>query len=90
MKKKQKKQCDKVHLDLYKFLFLVNRFPSGRNGKVVYIRPEFHERLLRITQMAREEKVTLYSYLDNILDCHFKEFGPDIIDFQKEKFKPIL
>jgi len=32
----------------YEETFLVNRFPSGRNGKVVYIRPEYHERLLRI------------------------------------------
>ena len=30
----------------YEETFLVNRFPSGRNGKVVYIRPEYHERLL--------------------------------------------
>lgn len=90
MKKKQKKQCNENHLELYKFLFLVNRFPSGRNGKVVYIRPEFHERLLRIVQLAREEKITLYSYLDNILDSHFKEFGADITDFHTEKFKPIL
>ena len=34
----------------YEETFLVNQFPSGRNGKVVYIRPEYHERLLRIVQ----------------------------------------
>lgn len=45
----------------YEETFLVNRFPSGRNGKVVYIRPEYHERLLRIVQLTREEKTTLYS-----------------------------
>src|SRR5699024_10319686 len=40
----------------YEETFLVNRFPSGRNGKVVYFRPEYHERLLRIVQLTREEK----------------------------------
>ncbi len=55
----------------YEETFLVNRFPSGRNGKVVYIRPEYHERLLRIVQLTREEKTTLYSYIDNILEHHF-------------------
>ena len=35
----------------YEETFLVNRFPSGRNGKVVYIRPEYHERLIRIVQL---------------------------------------
>src|SRR5690606_31351946 len=39
----------------YEETFLVNRFPSGRSGKVVYIRPEYHERLLRIVQLTREE-----------------------------------
>lgn len=70
--------------------FMINRFPSGRNGKVVYIRPEYHERLLRIVQLTREEKTTLYSYIDNILEHHFKEFGDDITKYFNERFKPIL
>lgn len=74
----------------YEEIFMVNRFPSGRNGKVVYIRPEYHERLIRIVQLTREEKTTLYSYIDNILEHHFKEFGDVIIDYFNERFKPIL
>jgi hypothetical protein len=74
----------------YEEIFLVNRFPSGRNGKVVYIRPEYHERLLRIVQLTREEKTTLYSYIDNILEHHFREFGEDITNYFNEHFKPIL
>ena len=74
----------------YEEIFLVNRFPSGRNGKVVYIRPEYHERLIRIVQLTREEKTTLYSYIDNILEHHFREFGDDITDYFNERFKPIL
>lgn len=74
----------------YEETFLVNRFPSGRNGKVVYIRPEYHERLLRIVQLKREEKTTLYSYIDNILEHHFSEFGDDITHYFNERFKPIL
>ncbi|KXH84926.1 DUF3408 domain-containing protein [Chryseobacterium kwangjuense] len=74
----------------YEETFLVNRFPSGRNGKVVYIRSEYHERLLRIVQLTREDKVTLYSYLDNILEYHFREFGGDITDYFNERFKPII
>lgn len=75
---------------IYEELFLVNRFPSGRSGKVVYIRPEYHERLLRIVQLTREEKTTLYSYIDNILEYHFREFGDDITQYFNEHFKPII
>lgn len=74
----------------YQKVFLINQFPSARNGKVVYIRPEYHERLLRIVQLTREEKTTLYCYIDNILEYHFKEFGTKIIDFFNERNKPIL
>ena len=74
----------------YEETFLVNRFPSGRNGKVVYIRPEYHERLLRIVQLTKEERTTLYSYIDNILEHHFREYGDDITDYFNEHFKPIL
>ena len=74
----------------YEETFLVNRFPTGRSGKVVYIRPEYHERLLRIVQLTRVEKTTLYSYIDNILEHHFREFGDDITDYFNERFKPII
>ncbi len=74
----------------YKETFLANRYPSGRNGKVVYIRPEYHERLLRIVQLAREDKTTLYSYIDNILEHHFAQYGTEITEFFNGKFKPIL
>ncbi len=74
----------------YEEFFLVNRFPSGRSGKVVYIRSEYHERLLRIVQLTREDKVTLYSYIDNILENHFREYGDEITEYFNKKFKPIL
>ncbi len=74
----------------FKKMFMVNRFPSGRHGKVVYLRPEYHERLLRIVQLSKEEKITLYSYIDNIMEHHFMEFGDDITNYFNERFKPIL
>lgn len=74
----------------YEEMFLINRFPSGRAGKVVYIRPEYHERLLRIVQLSREDKTTLYSYIDNILEHHFKEFEDDITNYYNEHYKPIF
>lgn len=89
-KPKEKSRSSSSKKADYEETFLVNRFPSGRSGKVVYIRPEYHERLLRIVQLTREEKTTLYSYIDNILEHHFREFGDDITDFFNERFKPIL
>lgn len=90
MKNLFKKKTQPKSTAQYSARFLANRFPSGRNGKVVYIRPEYHERLLRVVQLNNGEKITLYSYIDNILEYHFREFGDDITAYFNEHFKPIL
>ncbi|WP_369764990.1 DUF3408 domain-containing protein [Flavobacterium sp. WC2429] len=92
---KENKPKDKIRVSApkkrnYEEVFLTNRYPSGRSGKVVYIRPEYHERLLRIVQLTREEKTTLYSYIDNILEQHFNDFGTEIQEFFNERNKPIF
>lgn len=89
-KVKEKAKNNTVRKVNYEDTFLINRLPSGRNGKVVYIRPEYHERLLRIVQLTREEKTTLYSYIDNILEQHFLEYGNEITEYFNNHFKPIL
>jgi len=92
---KENKRNEKIRVSApkkqnYEEVFLTNRYPSGRSGKVVYIRPEYHERLLRIVQLTREEKTTLYSYIDNILEQHFNDFGTEIQNFFNERNKPIF
>lgn len=90
MKANQENELEQSRQEYFAAQFLTNRFPSGRTGKVVYIRPEFHERLLRIVQLPREDKTTLYSYIDNILEHHFREFGSDITNYFNNHYKPIL
>ncbi|SMP20602.1 DUF3408 domain-containing protein [Chryseobacterium profundimaris] len=90
MSKKQKETTTVVAKEGYPSTFLINRFPSGRTGKIVYIRPECHERLLRIVQLTREDKIMLYSYIDNIIEHHFKEFEDDITKYFNKNFKPIF
>lgn len=89
-KPKEKSKVQSLKKANYEETFMSNRFPSGRNGKVVYIRPEYHERLIRIVQMTRDEKITLYSYIDNILEQHFKDYGEEITQYFNDRFKPIL
>lgn len=71
-------------------LFFKNPDTNARNGKSVYIRPAFHERLTRIVQVIGEDKLTIYAYLDNILEHHFQEFGDQITQNFNDKYKPIL
>ncbi len=74
----------------YEKLFFKRAETNARYGKSVYIRSDFHEKLTRIVQVIGEDKITIYAYLDNLLEYHFQEFGEDITKSFNEKYKPIL
>jgi len=88
--KKKKTENKGQHFVNYEALFFKNQDGNARNGKSVYIRPEFHERLMRIVQVIGEDKISLYAYLDNVLEHHFREFGEQIKKSFDDKYKPIL
>lgn len=73
----------------YESTFLKKSDTNARDGKTVYIRPEFHEKLTRIIQVIGEDKITIYAYLDNLLDYHFQEFSEQITKSYNDKYKPI-
>ncbi len=74
----------------YESIFFKRSDTNARDGKTVYIRQDFHERLSRIVQVIGEDKITIYAYLDNLLDYHFQEFGEQITKSFNDKYKPIL
>lgn len=56
-----------------------------RNGKVVYIRKEYHDRILKIVRVIGENELSLFSYLDNVLEHHFAVFQEEITRLYKKK-----
>lgn len=87
---REKSRSKKVNEVDYERLFFKRAETSARNGKSVYIRPDFHEKLSRIVQVIGEDKITIYAYLDNLLEYHFQQFGEDITQSFNDKYKPIL
>ncbi|MEK6451705.1 MULTISPECIES: DUF3408 domain-containing protein [unclassified Myroides] len=86
---KQKKQTRQSIETDYESIFFKKSDTNARDGKTVYIRPEFHEKLTRIIHIIGEDKITIYAYLDNLLDNHFDEFAQQITKSYNEKYKPI-
>ncbi len=74
----------------YQELFLKKSHLIARKGKSIYIRPEYHERLFRITRVIRENNMSVSNYLDNILQHHFTEFEAEIKKLIEDNFKPII
>lgn len=87
---KEKSKPKKTNEADYESLFFKRTDTNARDGKTVYIRPDFHEKLTRIVQVIGEDKLSIYAYLDNLLDYHFQEFGEQITKSFNEKYKPIL
>ena len=87
---KEKTKIKKTNETDYESLFFKRTDTNARDGKTVYIRPDFHEKLSRIVQVIGEDKISIYGYLGNLLDYHFQEFGEQITKSFNDKYKPIL
>ncbi|GAA6253713.1 hypothetical protein F050043D4_47480 [Bacteroides thetaiotaomicron] len=72
-------------VEQYEALFFQKTKSRTRNGKVVYIRKEFHERIMRIVQVIGENDYSLFDYLDNILELHFDTYQDEITKLYREK-----
>ena len=56
-----------------------------RDRKPVYIRKEFHERVMKIVQVIGENDYTLVDYLNNVLEHHFDTYQNEITELYRKK-----
>ena len=56
-----------------------------RDRKVVYIRKEFHERIMKIVRVIGENDYTLFDYLSNVLEHHFETYQDEITELYRKK-----
>ncbi len=78
-KRKQKqKETD------YISIFMSNSNIKARSGKLIYIRPEYHEKVSKIIHVVGKNEISIFSYIDNVLTHHFEEFQEEIIRSYRE------
>lgn len=63
---------------------------TASKGKSFYVRQEHHDTFNRLTNIMGFDKLTIYAYLDNIIEYHFQEFGELIREIYNEKHKPLF
>ena len=64
----------------YEETFVRKSALTARQGKQVYIRKEFHDRILKITQVIGQNEITIADYLDNVMTHHFGQFQNDVAE----------
>lgn len=69
----------------YEDLFFKAASIKTRNGKVVYIRKEHHDRIMKIVRVIGENEFSLFNYLDNILEHHFATYQDEITKLYRKK-----
>ena len=63
---------------------------TAREGKTVYIRKQYHDRILKIVQVIGRNELSLFSYLDNVLEHHFSTFQDEITTLYNRKNEGIF
>jgi len=63
---------------------------KASKGRSVYIRLEFHQKFLKLIAGLEIDRLTMYAYLDNIIEHHFMEFEQLIHKIYQERNKPIF
>ena len=63
---------------------------TAREGKTVYIRKQYHDRILKIVRVIGCNDLSLFSYLDNVLEHHFALFQQEITTLYNKKNEGIF
>lgn len=79
-------------MDIEKYYSLFFKIPteSARKGKSVYLRQEHHHRFNRLISTLGIEKLTIYAYVDNIIEHHFNKYEELISFIYQQKDKPLF
>jgi hypothetical protein len=74
----------------YLAVFIRQTDSKARFGKHVPIRQEYHERIQKIVRVIGNDEISIFDYIDNVLNQHFEEFQEDIVKLYSEKNKDIF
>jgi hypothetical protein len=75
--------------DEYMELFIREAEMAARSGKLVYVRKDYHDRILRIIRVIGKDRLSLFGYIDHILTLHFDEYEEVIKKLYKKHYKEV-
>lgn len=70
-------------------LFIREVEMAARSGKLVYVRKEYHDRILRIIRVIGKDKLSLFGYIDHVLTQHFDEYEDVIKKLYKKHYEEV-
>ena len=74
----------------YLRLFIREPEVKAREGKMAYVRPEFHDRIMRITHVIGHDRLSLSAYIDHVLAHHFKQCEDAIKSLYAQNYNSVF
>lgn len=78
-KREEKPRGRKSKMDEYRSIFFERKddVPS-RFGKTIAIRRDHHRKIQQIVQIVGDEQITIFNYIDNVLEHHLKHYDDEM------------
>lgn len=73
--------------DGYESLFIRKSPVPGRQGKTTYIRKEFFDRIQQITRLYNNPDISVYSYVDAVLEQHLEYYKLEMKEIHDKLYK---
>ena len=73
----------------YLELFIRVAEMSVRSGKLVYVRKDYHDRILRIIRVIGKSELSLSGYIDHALTQHFAQYEEEIKKLYKKYYEEV-
>jgi hypothetical protein len=74
----------------YEGMFIQEAGITARTGKSVYIRKAHHDKIMKIVQVIGKNQISLFSYIDNVLNHHFEIFQHEITELYNKNNEGIF
>lgn len=74
----------------YLRLFIREPEVKAREGKMAYVRLEFHDRIMRITRVIGHDRLSLSAYIDHVLAHHFKQCEDAIKSLYAQNYNSVF
>lgn len=74
----------------YERMFIREPEVKAREGKMAYVRPEYHDRIMRITRVIGHDRLSLSAYIDHVLTHHFDQCEDAIKNLYARNYKSVF
>lgn len=90
-KKRRKKKCSELKNSSgsqYQSLFIRRASITARREKVIYLRTTFYKKIQNILNLYEDSGLSVFSYVDAVLEQHFETYKQDIKEIHDKLYTP--